>query len=91
MVGLHEKSIGELSDHAFMARMLKKYPRQGRSSRPPRSSLPPLGAKKAGLIIQFCPPIGLKIKIRPKMLTSKKQGKHNKSVLNRPYAPYPGF
>ena len=35
MVGLHEKSIGDLSDHAFMARMLKKYPRQGRSSRPP--------------------------------------------------------
>ena len=22
---------------------------------------------------------------------AKKQGKHNKSVLNRPYAPYPGF
>ena len=58
---------------------------------PPRCLLPPLRAKKAGLIIQFCPPIGLKIKIRPKMLTSKKQGKHNKSVLNRPYAPYPGF
>ena len=73
MVGLHEKSIGELSDHAFMARMLKKYPRQGRSSRPPRCLLPPLRAKKAGLIIQFCPPIGHIIKIRPKILTIEKK------------------
>lgn len=37
---------------------------------PPRCLLPPLRAKKAGLIIQFCPPIGHKIKIRSKILTT---------------------